>query len=131
AAVLYATFRKASAMPDRTRNNAILLLAFVAACGGAQVQRTTPAPSVQELLDHVAGLAQRATTLNAETKSDVRLGNNRVNVKVDILTAWGGKLRLQAYDPNDAMAADLASDGQTYCFVDVHNHRSECGPATP
>ena len=109
----------------------VLVALLLAACGGAQVKRTTPAPTAQELLDHLAGLPQRAPTLNARTKSDVRLGNDRVNVTVDILAEWGGKLRFQAHDPNESTAADLASDGKEYCFVDVHNNCAECGPATP
>src|SRR5262249_44330414 len=28
-------------------------------------------------------------------------------------------------------AADLASDGQRYCFIDYHHNCGECGPATP
>jgi outer membrane lipoprotein-sorting protein len=114
----------------KTTPRAALLL-LVAACGGAQVQRRYPAPAAKELLDHVAAVRERAATLNARTKTDVRLGDERVNVTVEMLAAWGGKLRFQAMDPNSAMAADLASDGKRYCFVDVHHNCSECGPATP
>src|SRR4029078_3789012 len=52
-------------------------------------------------------------------------------VTVMMLAAWGGKLRFQALDPNSAMAADLASDGRRYCFLEVHAGCSECGVATP
>ena len=83
------------------------------------------------LLDHLRSLPKRATTLNAETKTDVRLGNDRANVTVLMLAASGGKLRFQAHDPNDATAADLASNGQTYCMIDVHSNCGGCGPATP
>src|SRR5262249_8134230 len=55
----------------------------------------------------------------------------RVNLKVYMLAAWGGKLRFQAMSPNESTAADLASDGKTYCFMDVNANCGECGPATP
>jgi hypothetical protein len=32
--------------------------------------------------------------------------------------------------PNDSTAADLASDGKTYCFMDVNANCAECGAAT-
>ncbi len=82
-------------------------------------------------MDHLRSLPERAPTLNAETRTDVRLGKERVNVKVFMLAAWGGKLRFQALNPNDSTAADLASDGEAYCFLDVRAGCAECGPATP
>lgn len=103
---------------------------LLAGCPSSKVQRTYPEPSPQAVLDHLRGLRDRATTLNAETKTDVRIGGERANVAVQILAEWGGKLRFQASDPNNATAADLASDGQRYCFMDVHANCAECGAAT-
>jgi hypothetical protein len=51
-------------------------------------------------------------------------------VTVNILGAWGGKLRFQAESPNSSMAADLASDGTSYCLLDAINNCGGCGPAT-
>lgn len=113
------------------RRLALLGLLLLSACPSAKVVRPYPEPQGKALLDHLAGLRQRAASLNAETMTDVRLGKQRVNVKVLMLAAWGGKLRFQALDPNSSMAADLASDGTRYCFIDVHNKCAECGPATP
>jgi hypothetical protein len=104
---------------------------LLAACPGAKVVRPYPEPQAQAILDHLAGLPERATSLNADTKTDVRLGKDRVNVRVMMLARWGGKLRFQALDPNDSMAADLASDGSRYCLIDVHQKCAECGEATP
>jgi outer membrane lipoprotein-sorting protein len=104
---------------------------LLAGCPGAQVKRGHPEPDPAEIVAHLTSLRERASTLNADTKTDVRLGSERVNVTVMILAAWGGKLRFQALDPNSAMAADLASDGDRYCFLDVHAQCAECGEATP
>lgn len=100
-------------------------------CPHGNVVRPYPEPTAQEILQHLRSLRDRAPSLNAETRTDVRLGSDRVNVKVQMLAAWGGKLRFQALDPNETMAADLASDGKRYCLIDVHANCGECGPATP
>jgi len=73
----------------------------------------------------------RVSSLKAETRSDFRLGKERVNLTVHMLAAWGGKLRFQAMSPQGSTAADLASDGKTYCFMDVNANCAECGPAMP
>ena len=106
------------------------LLVLCAACGGARVQRPYPPPEAVELARHVAGIRERAKSLRAETRSDFRLGKDRVNLTVFMLAAWGGKLRFQAMNPNNSTAADLASDGKKYCFMDVQANCAECGPAT-
>jgi hypothetical protein len=104
---------------------------LVTGCPGGEVKRDYPEPTTQAILEHLEKLRQRAPTLKAETKTDFRLNKDRVNLTVNMLAAWGGKLRFQAEDPNGAMAADLSSDGQNYCFIDVHHNCAECGPATP
>jgi len=110
---------------------AFLGLALLPGCPGASAQRSYPPPDPSDIVAHLTSLRERAPTLNADTKTDVRLGSERVNVTVMMLAAWGGKLRFQALDPNNAMAADLASDGERYCFIDVHGQCAECGEATP
>ena len=90
------------------------LLVLCAACAGARVQRPYPPPEAAELVRHVAGIRERAKSLRAETRSDFRLGKDRVNLTVFMLAAWGGKLRFQAMNPNNSTAADLASDGKKY-----------------
>ena len=117
-------------------NSEMIRLAFVAAlllvagCPTSSVTRSYPEPAPQAVLDHLRALKERAPTLNAVTKTDVRVGGERANVEVSILAAWGGKLRFIAADPNHATAADLASNGERYCFVDVHANCAECGAAT-
>jgi hypothetical protein len=108
-----------------------LALVLLAGCSATPRPRPYPAPEARALVEHIRAIHDRASSLNADTKTDVRLGDQRVNVNVLMLATWGGKLRFQAHDPNQATAADLASDGARYCRVDYHANCSECGPATP
>lgn len=112
------------------RSLLVAALLLATGCPSSKIQRPYPEPAAQAILEHLRGLRDRATTLNAETKTDVRMGGERANVAVAILAEWGGKLRFIASDPNQATAADLASDGARYCFMDVHANCAECGPAT-
>src|SRR6266568_5161581 len=109
----------------------LLVLVALAGCPSAARPRPYPAPEASALVAHVRSIRDRASSLNAKTKSDVRIGGDRANVTVLMFAAWGGKLRFQAHDPNESTAADLASDGRRYCFIDVHHNCGECGPATP
>lgn len=111
----------------------VVLSALVLCACPASSPKPRPyaAPEAQAIIDHIIGVRDRASSLNAETTTDVRMGKDRANVAVDMLAAWGGKLRFQAHDPNQATAADLGSDGHTYCMLDMHSNCGECGPATP
>jgi hypothetical protein len=109
-----------------------LLLLVGGACHGARVARPYPDPGAAAVVAHLTSLHDRVHTLRAETLSDARIGKDRANLTVYILASWGGRLRYMAMNPGGgAMAADLASDGTQFCFVDVNNNCGECGPATP
>ena len=109
---------------------AIAVLAL-AGCPRPHMTRSYKEPQVAEVIAHLQAIRTRVPTLRAETRTDVRLGKDRANVTVLIMATWGGKLRFQALNPNDSMAADLGSDGATFCFIDVHHDCHACGPATP
>ena len=93
--------------------------------------RSYPEPRAEEILGYLRTVKDRIRSLRAETLSDARIGNERANVTVLILAEWGGRLRFMAMNPGGNMAADLASDGETYCFLDANNNCGDCGPATP
>jgi outer membrane lipoprotein-sorting protein len=115
----------------RLAASAVALLGlFACGCPHGTTKRTYPEPAPLDLVSHVTGQQQRARSLRAETKADVWIGNDRANVTVNILAEWGGKLRFQAENPNGMTAADLASDGTTYCMIDANHNCGECGPAT-
>ncbi len=124
----------ASRSPTLRRSLAVLVpLAWLAcACPGTRVARPYADPGADALVTHLTSLRERVHTLRAETLSDARIGKDRANLTVYILAGWGGKLRYMAMNPGGgAMAADLASDGTQFCFVDTNNNCGECGPATP
>lgn len=109
-----------------------LLLVACACCHGARIARPYPEPSAAEVVAYLTSLRQRVHTLRAETLSDARIGNQRANITVYILATWGGRLRYQAMNPGGgALAADLASDGTEFCFIDANKNCGDCGPATP
>jgi len=108
------------------------LALLACACPGARVARAYPDPGADAVVAHLTSLHDRVHTLRAETLSDARIGKERANVTVYILASWGGRLRYMAMNPGGgAMAADLASDGAQFCFVDANKNCGECGPATP
>src|SRR5438552_1848074 len=107
------------------------MLAGCPGCPGGNTGRKGPATSAETLVSYLNGLPKRASSLTAETVSDARIGKDRAKVTVYILVTWGGKLRFQAVNPSSATAADLASDGATYCFLDANNNCGDCGQATP
>jgi hypothetical protein len=109
----------------------VIVVLSLGCCGGRALPRPYPEPRAEEILTHLAGVRERIRSLRAETVSDARIGKERANVTVHIMAAWGGKLRFMAMNPQGGMAADLASDGSQYCFVDVTAGCQACGPATP
>lgn len=103
----------------------------LAGCPHPNVPRGYPEPKAAEIIGYLQAVRTRVPTLRAETRTDVRLGKDRANVTVLMMGTWGGKLRFQALNPNESMAADLGSDGTNFCFIDVHHDCHACGPATP
>jgi hypothetical protein len=112
---------------------ALIVTALVAltGCPHKAIVRPYPAPPAADVVGQVTRRGEIASSLKAETKTDVRMGKERANVTVYILAAPGGKLRFQALNPNDSLAADLASDGARFCFLDTRANCGDCGPATP
>jgi hypothetical protein len=108
-----------------------LLLVGATGCPKPTEPRPYPDPTADEILAHLRTLPERVPNLRADSVSDVRIGKERAKLSVNIAAAWGGKLRFQAHAPNDATVADLAADGQTYCFIDSQHDCGGCGPATP
>ncbi|MFH0901276.1 MAG: DUF4292 domain-containing protein [Pseudomonadota bacterium] len=109
---------------------AAIVTAGTTACSGRAILRPYPEPRAEQVVTHLESIRQRVTVLRAETVSDARVGRERAKVTVFILAAWGGKLRFMAMSPAGGMAADLASDGRTYCYLDANANCGECGDAT-
>jgi hypothetical protein len=108
-----------------------VVLTLACCSGTAHNVRSYPEPKPEEIAAYLHGIRDRAPSLTAETVSDLRLGKDRLKLTVFFLAAWGGKLRMQAMNPNDTLAADLASDGKSFEFLDVLHNCGDSGPATP
>jgi hypothetical protein len=109
----------------------LLLLAFVTGCP-THVERPYADPGAQTVINYIKALPERARSLRAETVSDAYIGEDRFKLTVLMMATWGGKLRYMAMSPGGGnMAADLASDGNEFCFIDANKNCGECGPATP
>lgn len=107
-----------------------LVGACASGCPGREFVRPYPPPKPETLVAYVRDVRERVPNLRAETRSDVRFGKERINLTVNIAAEWGGRLRFQAISPQGGTAADLASDGEMYCFLDVQKNCGECGTAT-
>lgn len=102
---------------------------LVAGCPKPAV-RPYPPPSAQELMAALRARQAHLTTLRATAKVDhFADGGQRVRVKVHMLLARGGKLRLEAESPLGGSLATLTSDGEKFALLDVRNNRYLVGPA--
>ena len=106
------------------------LLGLATGCPPPPVARPYAPPSAAEL--HAALKAREAHvhSLHAETKVD-QLGprGQRAKVRVSMLVARGGKLRLEAESPLGGPLATLTSDGVEFQLLDVRSNRFLVGPA--
>ena len=76
------------------------------------------------------GRAEHLKTLRAAAKVDhFANGGERVRVKVNMLLARGGKLRIEADSPLGGSLATLTSDGAKFALLDVRANRYLTGPA--
>ena len=104
------------------------ILLTLLGCGSVRV-RPYPTPTMHNFSEVLQ--ARGIQSLRAETRSDVRLGKDRAKVTVLMLLQRGGRLRFLAQNPNHTTAAELASNGERYCFLDANHNCGECGSATP
>jgi outer membrane lipoprotein-sorting protein len=106
------------------------LVPLVAGCPKPAV-RPYPPPTGEELMTALRARAAHLKTLRATAKVDhMANGGERVRVKVNLLLARGGKLRIEADSPLGGSLATLTSDGTRFALLDVRNNRFLAGPAT-
>lgn len=109
-----------------------LLLAvapLLAACP-KPAARPYPPPTGEELLAALRARADHLKTLRARAKVDYfENDGNRVKIKVNLLVARGGKLRIEADSPLGGALSTLTSDGQQFSMLDLRANRFLTGPA--
>jgi outer membrane lipoprotein-sorting protein len=92
--------------------------------------RPYPPPTAEELMAALKSRAEHLRTLRATAKVDhFAKGGQRVRIKMTLLVARGGKLRIEADNPFGGSLATLTSDGQTFALLDVRANRFFVGPA--
>jgi outer membrane lipoprotein-sorting protein len=108
---------------------AVAVALLLAGCPKPAV-RPYPPPTAEQLLESLRARAERLRTLRATAKIDhFANGGERVRVKVTMLLARGGKLRIEADSPLGGALATLTTDGQQFQLLDVRNNRFLTGPA--
>jgi outer membrane lipoprotein-sorting protein len=107
----------------------VALLPLVAGCPKPAV-RPYPPPSADELMAALRSRAEHLKTLRMTAKVDhMANGGERVRIKVNMLLARGGKLRIEADSPLGGALATLVSDGTQFSLLDVRQNRFLTGPA--
>jgi hypothetical protein len=92
--------------------------------------RPYPPPTAEQLLSSVRARDARIFSLRAETKVEEKLPNGQHGkVKVSILAARVGKLRLEAEGPLGSPVATLTSDGNHFALLDTRQNRFLVGSA--
>ena len=110
----------------------ILLTLFNLGCAGtAQMVRSYPAPSAEELLQSVRARQAAVRGINVETRATSWLGGERVRGTVQMLVERSGRLRFEAEVSLQGTVAALTVDGGQFAFIDHQKHLFRRGPACP
>jgi outer membrane lipoprotein-sorting protein len=105
------------------------LVPLLAACPKPAV-RPYPPPTADELMAALRARAEHLKTLRATAKVDyMAKGGERARIKVNLLVARGGKLRIEADSPLGGALSTLTSDGKQFALLDVRNNRFMTGAA--
>jgi hypothetical protein len=110
----------------------LVLVAILAGCPPAHVERPYAPPTAAELVQALQARAAQLRTLRADARVDhMGDGGERVKLSVAMLLERGGKLRLEAESPLGGALATLVSDGQRFQLLDVRANRFLVGAAEP
>jgi hypothetical protein len=98
------------------------------ACGG--ISRSYEEPKPSELLSYLLGLQEHAHSFDAESRMEYWVNGERIKTTVYVMGEKGAKVRFNALDPTDNVAADLACDGVNFQFVDFDKNCQLTGPCS-
>ncbi|HEX9103365.1 MAG TPA: DUF4292 domain-containing protein, partial [Polyangia bacterium] len=109
---------------------ALVAVVVLAGCPKPAV-RPYPPPTADELMAALRARAEHFKTLRATAKVDYMAnGGQRAKIKVNLLVARGGKLRIEADSPLGGALSTLTSDGNRFALLDVRENRFLQGPAS-
>jgi hypothetical protein len=92
-------------------------------CTHQSIPRAYPAPTVEQLVNHVRQGGEAARSYKAESKMDYWVGDQRIKATVLVMGERGSKAFFKALNPaTDTSAADLVCNGQGFVFVDYEHN---------
>ena len=99
--------------------------------GGRTIPRPYPAPTADDVNQHLAAARARARSFQVESVMDYWVGKDRVKGTVLMMGQVGARMRINALNPTGGnVAADLACDGVGYQLIDYNNDCQLTGPCT-
>ena len=95
------------------------------------IARPYPAPNAADLAGVIGARQKVISSMNARVRATSWLGGDRVRATVLMLVDRPGRLRLEAEVSLQGTVAILATDGQTFGFLDMQKNELRRGPACP
>jgi hypothetical protein len=108
----------------------VLVLPTVAGCPCRSYDRRYAAPTADEILASLAQRRDAVRSFRTSSTMDYWVGDDRFRGQVLVMGELGARVRMNALQPTEAVAADLACDGAGFVYVD---HLHDCvltGPCT-
>lgn len=106
----------------------VAVLPTFAGCPCRSYDRGYTAPTTEEVLEHLESKRAGLSSFKTDSTMDYWVGKDRFRGTVLVMGTQGAKVRMNALRPDDAVAADLACDGQSFVFVDQMNNCILTGP---
>lgn len=106
----------------------LLILPAFAGCPCRSYDRGYTEPKTEEVLDHLAAKRAALTSFKTDSTMDYWVGKDRFRGTVLVMGTIGAKVRMNALRPDDAVAVDLACDGESFVMVDQMNNCILTGP---
>jgi outer membrane lipoprotein-sorting protein len=111
---------------------ALLCTSFVfLACGGPSGKpRPYAKPSAEAVMHELSERQAAAESFLAESRMEYWVDGKRIKTTVYVMGQRGARVRFNALDPTNVVAADLACDGTNFQFVDFNQNCQLTGPCT-
>ena len=125
-----------TARPNPIRSSSMFLLGLatcvlLTACSGKpDYPKPEELPNADQFVDQLTAKQAAARSFQAESRMDYRVGDDRIKTTVLVMGERSAKVRFNALNPDDTVAADLACDGINFSFVDFNKNCQLAGPCT-
>ncbi len=121
--------------PSQIRSSSLLFgltaCVLLTACPGSpDYPKPEALPNADQFVEHLMTKQSAARSFQAESRMDYRVGDERIKTTVLVMGERSAKVRFNALNPDDTVAADLACDGINFAFVDFNKNCQLTGPCT-